>query len=264
MMTAMAAAPKPPNAPASEPAEKILTLLEALARRGHTLATHGELQGLTGLPGATLLRMLRTLEKRGYISRDNDKRYRPLFHLERDLPWGEPIISRLRGELVTLLKHTGESAELLTVRGTDLYWYDKIEPISSPVRIMAQRGSTRTLHELDAPSRLVLRHLGPQWVEDKLDRGRLRGILAPKEKISPEEARVLIEHTDPDAVVFDDRGNANGIRRYAVAVRHRGGALAFLFAVAEAALPAHDAPAHRKIIGDILVEVRDRAENLIR
>lgn len=247
----------------SEPSEKLLTLLEALGLLPASGATHAEIREKTGLPAATLLRMLRTLERRGYVLRDAGKRYRVLFRMEKDLPWGETVVAFLRAQLRVMVERTGQSAELLTRRGAELYWYDKIEPEGLSVRIVARPGSFRTLQELDAPSRLMLRHLAPETLERLLDKNRFRGILAAKESLPWEKARRLIAETDPDAVVFDERGNANGIRRYAVAIRAPAGGCAFLFAVAEAAVPANDAPSHRKHIIEILGLARKRAEGAL-
>ncbi|MBN8215567.1 MAG: helix-turn-helix domain-containing protein [Spirochaetes bacterium] len=247
----------------SEPSDKLLTLLEALGLLPGSGATHAEIREKTGLPAATLLRMLRTLERRGYVLRDAGKRYRPLFRLEKDLPWGEEVIAFLRAQLTVLATRTGQAAELLTRRGTDLYWYDKLEPEDQAVRILAQPGFLRTLQELDAPARLMLRRMPPEAIERTLDTARFRGILAMKDPLTWDQARRRIEATDPEAVVFDERGNANGIRRYAIAVAPRAGGATFLYAIAEAAVPANDSPSHRKHIVEILELARKRAEGAL-
>jgi len=57
--------------------DKGLTVLETVERAGHPIGIH-EIASLTGIQRLAVYRLLTTLEQRGYVSRDESKRYRAM------------------------------------------------------------------------------------------------------------------------------------------------------------------------------------------
>lgn len=248
----------------SEPAEKMLTVIESLVSIGDRKPTQTELRHHTGINAATLFRILRTLEHRGYVKRDEDRRYHILFRMERDLPFNESVVQKLCEHLQKLLKETGQSAELLTIRGTNLYWYQKVEPPDPGVTIAARKGGMRPLYELDAPARMALAHRGLDFVHANMDRLRFYRIYPTLESLSWKEAEKIIQSVDLNGIELDEKGNSRGVRRYAMAVCDKQGKMLFLLSIAEAAIPAHDHPDHRNRIFHSLKRTKMEMEKLLQ
>lgn len=228
----------------SEPVEKTLTLLEAFQGGPNRGLTHRELMEATGLSAATLLRMLRTLESRGYVTRDGQKAYRPAFRLERGLPVEGDGGRRLHELLETLSADTGVTAELLTIRPPDLSWYDQVQPPRADVVVRATIGTRRTLRELDAPSRIVLAHWGAEKTRSILGEKGYVHVTPPGKPMTWKDVTALLSATPKGAIAWDPLGNANGVRRHALALTDKGGDLLAVVSLAEAALARTDDRAH--------------------
>jgi DNA-binding IclR family transcriptional regulator len=128
--------------------ERTLRLLDAFAAR----PTHGwslsELSRVLGVHKATVLRMLSTLERHGYMIRENEPpRYR-LGPSAMVLGWAA-VRSEVREmaypELRRLTEETGETSLLHVVSGHETVCIDKVES-PQPVRVTFDIGRRGPLH----------------------------------------------------------------------------------------------------------------------
>ena len=237
------------------PAARVLAVLEFAHRRKNEPFTLNDLAVGTGLAKATLLRVIRTMVDSGYLI-DTGAAYRSNLFFDVRLPASQQHTARLDQVLERLVQQSGLTVEVLTVRMPDLYWFDKHAHPALQVRVVAEPGMTRTLYELDAPSRLYLAVCGVQFVQEEL----LPGFFhqgPQKRRLSTDEALSLISETDPGDVVFDREGNLNGIRRYVVAISAPDGSFRYLLSIAEPALPQNDEPEHVSRVFALLRNARD-------
>ncbi|MEK6795955.1 MAG: helix-turn-helix domain-containing protein [Spirochaetota bacterium] len=227
--------------PVSEPVEKTLTVLEHIDANSGTPLMINDLFTKTQIPKATLYRILTTLVARGYVIKEGHS-YRANFHIERRQPPQAVYLNRADAVINDIVARTSRSAEIMTVDSTDLYWYAKAEPPDSAIRIVAKKGFRRTLYELDAPSRIYLRHIGIDEMALRFDRNDFHASGPEKSdhrRLRWDEAADIIRSTDP-LFAYDLRGNSNGIRRFVTRVLDARGAFLCLIAIAEAALMTGD------------------------
>ncbi len=239
----------------SMPAVRVLAVLEFAHRKKNDPFTLSDLAMGTGLAKATLLRVIRTLSDAGYLI-DTGSAYRSNLFFDVRLPASQQHAAQLDQVLQELAKESGLTVEVLTIRTPDLYWFDKRAHPALQVRVVAEPGTTRTLYELDAPSRVYLSARGLQFVQEEL----LPGFFhqgPQKRRLSEPEALRIIRETDSHDVVFDREGNLNGIRRYVVAIRSPEGAFRYLLSIAEPALPQNDRPEHIQRVFMLLRKARD-------
>lgn len=247
--------------PVSEPVEKTLTVLEYIDANDTPL-TLNDLFVKTQIPKATLYRILTTLVARGYAIKEGHA-YRANFRLERRQPPSAVYLSRADGVLADVVQRTGRSAEIITVDGSDLYWHEKAEPSETAIRIVAKKGFRRSLYELDAPSRLYLRHIGIDEVAARFDRSDFHASGPEKSdyrRLSWDEAARVIQATDI-SFTYDFRGNSNGVRRFVTRVLDARGGFLCLIAVAEAAIMSGDEAALAKHYADVLAGARNALVN---
>jgi len=233
----------------SLPAAKTLEVLEYFSFAGGELSLR-QVADATGISQATLLRILNTLIEYGYISKNAEKKYTASFKLSKSgtIPaYLEPALDRSIGHLV---EKTGQSAEVLTVKGDKLFWHNKKEAADMQIRINAKTGFKRTIYELDAPVRLYLKSLGGKLVRKLFKTGAFYNI--EYKKCSIGRAESIWEAEDIDKVTYDRHGNSNGVRRYAALVNDKTGNFLFILAVAEAAVPCNNTSEHiNKVISAI-------------
>lgn len=109
--------------------ERALGLLADVAE--HEARTLSACARSTGLAPSTALRLLRTLETTGFVTRTADGTYRPGNRLVRlgALALGrQPLVHRARPSLQRIVDHTGESAYLVIQGGRDTAIYlDMVE-----------------------------------------------------------------------------------------------------------------------------------------
>lgn len=224
--------------------------------------TLDELARVSGVPKTTLLRILNTLVETGYVSKTRKKRYVANFQLTKLIPLDSAHHRHLEAVLETVSRETGQTAEIITVTGKSLYWYDRFEPAGFGVRVAAQRGFRRTLYELDAPSRLYLSRIGIDKVGEEFDRTAFYTAMPQYAPVSWDAARALIRGTKPDCVAFDQTGNRNGIRRFATAITSKQGAVLYLLAIAEPAVVVSSWDEYAKRLTDVLIDQRQRLQDL--
>lgn len=233
----------------SHPAAKTLEALEYLSFIGGELSLR-QIADATKISQATLLRILNTLIEYGYISKNMDKKYTANFKLSKadTIPaYLEPALDESIGRLV---EKTGQSAEIITVKGDQLFWHNKKEAADMQIRLNANIGFRRSIYELDAPSRLYLKSLGTERI-NKLFKADAFYDIAYK-KCTASKAKSIWNAENIDEVIYDRHGNSNGVRRYAGLVNDKNGNFLLLLTVAEAAVPRNNTNEHiNKVISAI-------------
>ncbi|MBI4976786.1 MAG: helix-turn-helix domain-containing protein [Spirochaetes bacterium] len=248
----------PPNVHpvTSEPAEKILTVIEYFAAR--TAGSYGlnDIHLQTHIPKATLMRILGTLIRRGYVSRSG-KSYTGTFSLLMRGTGLSDFFSRAESVMQELLAQTRQSVELLAVRGTELFWQEKYEYPDLPIRIMAKKGFRRSLYELDAPSRTYLNSFTVDDIAARFDTSKFYRT-GDNKNVSWNEAKALI--TAADTVTYDNEGNKNGVRRFAVRITPKGSDACFILAIAEPATLQRDEEKKVAAYRALLIQAKEKLE----
>ncbi|MGI9382478.1 MAG: IclR family transcriptional regulator [Methyloligellaceae bacterium] len=143
-----------------EAVERALTILEAF-REGHESLTLAEIAKATGFYKSTILRLIGSLERFGYLRRREDGRYQlgpSLWRLgslyRRNFDLGEHI----RPELRRLVEETGETASFYVREGEQrVCLYRQNSP--QPMRHHLDEGVRLTLDQ-GAAGRVLLAHAG--------------------------------------------------------------------------------------------------------
>lgn len=149
-------------------ATRVLDIMEILgASSGNTLT---DLSRLLEAPKSSLLPLLRTLQNRNYISKDDAGSYHlgtKLLELSSSLNAKMDLRDLAHPELVELTRKTGESTILvrLTSDRKAVVYIDKVE-CAHPIRAAASIGDTRPLHSTSS-GRLLLAYL-PADIRDPI------------------------------------------------------------------------------------------------
>ena len=181
--------------------------VETLARGLRLLVTLGEARdGLSltelaegaGLPKPTAMRMLRTLQEFGFVSR-RDRTYRVGYRcmaLGNLYEFEEDLRARALPVMRELMERTGEIVQLGVLRDRDVLYLERVEPQRSVAVVFSHPGSSRPAH-CTALGKAILAFADWKRAEDYLG-GEL-------------EARTAVSIADPDV-----------LRREFVEVRGRG------------------------------------------
>jgi DNA-binding IclR family transcriptional regulator len=160
--------------------------------------------------------------------------------------------------LKRLVTESGQSAEILTVNGKMLYWYDVLAYEEQGIRAAAQVGFKRTLYELDAPARLFHRHRGIDKTAASFDQSSFYTALPVYTDVSWEKARTLIEAGSVDGVEYDLSGNRNSMRRFVTLIQSPAGEFLYLLSLVEPALRVDDEKAHVARNSELLLRYREK------
>ncbi len=236
----------------SPPAAKTLEVLEYFSFFQGKI-TLKQVAEATGISQATLLRILNTFIAYGYIAKNSEKKYIANFKLAKSDTIPAYLDSALNDSLERLVKNTGQSAEIITVKGDKLFWYNKKEPENMQIRINARAGFKRSIYELDAPSRLYLKSLREKQAAECFSTDAFYDI--DYKGCSWSEAVGIWSVENINQVTYDKHGNSNGVRRYAALVNDETGGFLFILSVAEAAIPRNNTSEHvDKVISAIETE----------
>lgn len=236
----------------SPPAAKTLEVLEYFSFSGGEVSLK-QISDATEISQATLLRILNTLIDYGYISKSSEKKYLANFKLSKANTIPAYLDSILNESLEHLVKKTGQSAEIITVKGDKLFWHNKQEAANMQIRINAHIGFKRSIYELDAPTRIYLKLLGAKQAAERFSTDAFHDIFY--KKCSWKQATAIWSVENTDKVTYDRYGNSNGVRRYAALVTDKAGNFLFILSVAEAAVPCNNTSEHiHKVISAIEAE----------
>ena len=161
----------PVNDKISPSLDKGLTALEYLAERSHDSNSLSHLSRELGIPKTSLLRLLVTLRRRGYVQQDEEGRYRIGTRLlEFDTvsrPW-----PRLRGAAYPVMCETaqaaGEACHLSVLSEGGAVFLDKVEAPKSVITVTTRIGGKAALHA-SASGKVLVAALTQADLERTLD-----------------------------------------------------------------------------------------------
>lgn len=191
--------PRGPADSGHRTANRLLDILELLARTPGGSALK-DLSRELGAPKSSLLSLLQTLHRRGYVSQDSRGLYR-LGTRALTLSGAEGDEQDLReiahGEIRALAEKTGESAILATLTSDHraVIYIDKVESLHR-IRATARVGETRPLHSTSS-GRLLLAHLPAAERETLIDQLELTRFtertITSRARLREEMTRILGE-----------------------------------------------------------------------
>lgn len=243
------------------PAARIIKLISFFSNHPQKDFSLQELQSQLGISGATLLRDLEVLLEQGYLLRKKARRYQSNCLFQRMLPFGQNFSNKLDRILRSLADSRALAAELLLVQANHLFWARKEEGQNQEISINAFPGFTRSLYELDAPSRLFLAQRGQNYIEASMDKQAFYLSRPDYKKISWEQARTIIAKTDLSAVAYDPEGNSNGVRRFAVLIKSEKITQPLIITLAEAALARNNHQEHINRVRHQLLKAKNELED---
>lgn len=176
--------------------DRALDLLEALAGLDGPVGV-GEVAALTGLPQGTAHRLLRSLQRRGYVRHDATRKYSLGAAAFRLGDAAQRSLSRsARPHLAQLVELAGETANLAVLEGDDVVYVAQV-PSPRTLRMFAEVGRHVPPHST-AVGKVLLAAMDP---DRALGVVRRRGLAA------------MTEHTITDLAAFGvelDRVRAQG------------------------------------------------------
>jgi len=151
-----------PVAEGDSPALRLFALLEVIAAK-ERLASLQALADETGLPKATLHRMVQQLEAGGLLQRSTDGRHFGLGirlrRLSEKVLMNDVHHGARHAVLRQLVEELGESCNLTALSGTEVIYLDRVET-ATPLRFYLQPGSRVPAH-CSASGKLLLAQLSP-------------------------------------------------------------------------------------------------------
>ncbi|MFP8967755.1 helix-turn-helix domain-containing protein [Pokkaliibacter sp. CJK22405] len=247
----------------SEPVIKTLKVLELLSGEMKPLSMM-DIARKSDIPPSTLSRIMATLEAAGYVQRNAGREYLSSFEIRKSLGLSQAYDAQLEWALEEIVDATEQSAEVLLYENKQLVWHAKREHSEMAIKLRAHKGFRRTIHELDAPSRLFLSAYGWNHIVQHLETDAFFTTGLERTFLKALETRQLIDRVDPDQVAFDEVGNVRGVRRFAKLVRDVQGRPLHLLCIAEPAIPKLDMQAHIRHHVEVLDRVSDRLGETLR
>lgn len=228
---ALREAPRPARMPLVATLVNGLEILEGLAaaeEEGRAYVSASEQAEMLGLHKSTVLRLLSTLEHKGYVERDPEtKGYRlrwKLFQLGSAVLTRNDLVREARPILEELARATGEVVHLSVLDDDEVVYVDKVEPPST-IRMYSRVGRRSPAHCTGVGKALIaflpdaeLNRL----LEERGLRRYTRGTITDPEVLRRELARVR-----QTGVAYDEEEHEEGICCVAAPVRdHRGAVVA--------------------------------------
>jgi DNA-binding IclR family transcriptional regulator len=241
----------------SEPVRRALAVLEYFADHSGTPLTQAQIANACGISSATLNRIVKVLCDEGYAFRDKSRRYRCNVAFTKMIGADADYFNVLAKAISAIVSATALAAESVVVRGNEFEWHHKEEPPNTTLHLRARPGFRRNMNELDALSRLYLAEIGWEEVDRRFDTATFYAAGARHRRVPAQEARRIVEKTDPMGVAYDIEGNGNGVRRFATIIRDQDGRFLHLLSIAEAALPLADRSGHVRQNVAVLERWRD-------
>ncbi|GGA58258.1 IclR family transcriptional regulator [Pseudoclavibacter endophyticus] len=198
--------------------DRAFDLLEILARDG-AQSVHG-LHEASGLPAATVHRLLTTMHVRGYVSKDAARRYLlgpSLVPLAEGAT--QSVAGSVRVHLRRLADELGESANLAMFDGEMIVYIAQAQSTRS-MRMFTEVGR-RVLPHATAVGKALFARMPPAALEGVLSRLALPRY-TDKTITTVEGLRESIERAARDGYAIDDGEQEVGVRCVAVAVASGG------------------------------------------
>lgn len=210
--------PKPAGDGRVQSLERAFDLLELLAREG-ALSVQA-LHEASGLPAATVHRLLNTMHARGYVAKDAARRYLLGPGLVPLAEGASQALARsARAPLRRLADELGESANLAMFDGEMIVYIAQAQSTRS-MRMFTEVGR-RVLPHATAVGKAVFAAMPPAQLEALLPRLALPRY-TPKTITTVDGLRASIERAAREGYAIDDGEQEVGVRCVAVAVTPGG------------------------------------------
>ena len=147
-------------------AERVLDVLDLLARRGVPLAT-AEISSALELPKSTTHHLLNVMRDRRFVSYWADQRAWTLgvsaFEVGASYMRSGPLHREGQRFMLALTQSTDETSHLAVLQGSDVIYLDKREPLKPGVRLVTEIGTRLPAH-LTAVGRAILSRLDAEQI----------------------------------------------------------------------------------------------------
>ncbi|WP_245839758.1 IclR family transcriptional regulator [Mycobacterium aquaticum] len=152
-------------------AERVMDVLDLLARRGMPMATM-EIAETLSLPKSTTHHLLNVMRERRFVSYWPDQRAWTLgvsaFEVGASYMRSGPLHRAGQRYMLALTTATNETSHLAVLQGTDVIYLDKREPLTPGVRLVTEIGSRLPAH-LTAVGRAILSRLDAEQLSAMYD-----------------------------------------------------------------------------------------------
>jgi DNA-binding IclR family transcriptional regulator len=202
-------------------ADRVMAVLDLVAKRG--ALPFSEISEALGLPKSSAHSLLRTMEARGYLSIDEERRYRlgsriwelaQAFHEVEDL---RTLMKPLMDEVVA---RTGETVQLAVLDGISAV-YLALSESPHPMKLTSRAGARLPAYT-SAIGKTLLAALDPEETARRLDGAELTRLTAHTIVSVPALLEEL-ERTRQRGYGIDDEEFAIGLRCIAVPIRDHDG-----------------------------------------
>jgi len=182
----------------------------------------GDISAETDIPKSTALRLLTSLEQRGFVERDPTGRFRIglglvdlVFAYLEDLD----LVEQARAVLEELCTETGETVHLGIPSGLEVVYIDKVES-SQSLRMVSRVGARSSLYST-ALGKAILAYAGEDFLSQVIAAG-LEGRTV-NTLVTPEALRADLASVRVAGYSVDREENKLGICCVAATVRERSG-----------------------------------------
>lgn len=200
------------------PALRLFALLELIASKEH-LSSLQALADETGIPKATLHRMVQQLESGGLLQRSNDGRHLApgvrLRQLSERVLLNDVYHGARRAVLRQLVDELGESCNLTSLSGHEVVYVDRVET-ATPLRFYLHTGSRVPAH-CSASGKLLLAQLTQSQRRRLLDHVPLEAY-TPRTITSVEALEAELQHVKKQGFALDNEEFLPGLMCVAVLV----------------------------------------------
>jgi DNA-binding IclR family transcriptional regulator len=202
-------------------ADRVMAVLDLVAKRG--ALPFSEISEALGLPKSSAHSLLRTMEARGYLSIDEERRYRlgsriwelaQAFHEVEDL---RTLMKPLMDEVVA---RTGETVQLAVLDGISAV-YLALSESPHPMKLTSRAGARLPAYT-SAIGKTLLAALDPEETARRLDGAELTR-LTDHTIVSVPALLEELERTRQRGYGIDDEEFAIGLRCIAVPIRDHDG-----------------------------------------
>lgn len=245
----------------SVPTEKIIKVLQYFSNEQNEVSLK-EISVETDLANTTLHRILKTLIDLGYVRKTRTKKYASKLYFTRIYPIEDKHKETIYSILKENVRFAAASFEIISIVNNKLFWLDKIESEDIKIKILADKGYSRSVYELDAISRIYLKNIGREGIIKTFETNSFYETGNPLQKISEKKMFEIVESRNEKSIEYDYTGNENGIRRFAIAV-YKNGLFNFILSIAEPALVLKDEMKHVLEMKNILIKCKREIEGVL-
>lgn len=209
--------------------ERTLGALSRLSRDG--AQTLEQLTVATGYPRSSLLRLLRSLESVGAVTRDSvDRRYYARLRVVPLAEGEEALRRRVYAAVRDLIGTLGQTVELYRLERSAVMMIERHEPEGATAHVGARIGHPRPRDEIDAVVQVALAS-----GDDDIAQPKSPYVINAegRQALAKSEVATLVASVAAAGVASDVHINENKVRRHAVPIRHLDGRLAGVLAIAQ-------------------------------